>query len=248
MVPVPARVAVAALGGAHEREPRLPHHDLRIPPRGGNPEVQPRGDLRGRDRLGKERVSTVWARRRKYLRERPREERLNLVLCPAHRGGRRDDLRPHCAAGDLAHAERFDRRFIETGHRAEGTRNQVQLVLDHEVGRGERRSEARTLPRLRSPVEPGRIGPVRPPEQRARRPDPRQRGELIHCRDHKRRQPPVERLIYGNDRERAVTRKVALEVRADDPQLAWLIIIGQEREGVRPEACPTPGAVFERNR
>ena len=184
---VPARVAVGALGSAHEREPRLPHHDLRIPSLGSNPEVQSRRDLRGRHRVGKERVPTIGARRRKHLREWPREQRLNLVLRPSHGGGRRHDLRPHRAAVDLAHAERLDCRLIEAGHRAEWTRDQVQLVLDDEVGRGQRCGEARAPPRLRGSIEPLRIGPLRPAEQCPRLPDPRQRGKLVHRRDHERR-------------------------------------------------------------
>ena len=56
LILVPARVAVGALGGAQEREPGLAHHDLRIPALGGDAEVEPGGNLRGRHRRGEERV------------------------------------------------------------------------------------------------------------------------------------------------------------------------------------------------
>ena len=221
---------------------------LRVSPLGRDPQVEPRGDLRSRHRLREERVATVGARRGKHLRERPREQRLDLVLRPAHGGCRGDDLGPYRAAVDLAHAERLDRRLVEAGHRAERTRDQVQLVLNHEVGRRQWRGKPRALARLRSPVETLRVDPVRTTEQRSGLSDPRQRGELVHRRDQEGWEPPVDRLVHGHDWQRAVTREVALEVRADDAQFAGLIVVGQEREGVRLEARSAPGAILERNR
>src|SRR5207245_4574964 len=85
-------------------------------------------------------------------------------------------------------------------------------------------------------------------QKRPRLPDPRERRELIYRRDQEGRQPPVDRLIHSDDGERAVAREVALEIRAHDAQLARLVVIGQQREGVGPEARPAPRAVLERDR
>ena len=47
--------------------------------------------------------------------------------------------------------------------------------------------------------------------------------------------------------QRAVASEVALEVRADDLELAWFVVVGQERERVVCEARSAPRTVLERN-
>ena len=248
LVLVPAGVAVGALGGAHQGEPRLAHDDFRVPALRGDSEIKPCRRLRRGNRPREERVAPVGPGRREHLRQWPREERLDLVLRPAHGGGRGDDLGPHRAPVNLAHAQRLDRGLVEPGHRAERSRDQVQLVLDHEVGRRERRGEARALARLRGSIEARRVVPLRPTEQRPGLPDPRERCEFVDRRDQEGREPPVDRLVHGHDGERPVAREVAFEVRADDAQLARLVVVRQERERVRPEARPAPRAVLKRDR
>ena len=80
----------------------------------------------------------------------------------------------------------------------------MQLVLDDEVGRRQRRGEARAPARLGGAVEAVRVVPVGAAEQRAGLPDPRERRELVDGRDQEGREPPVDRLVHGDDRQRAV--------------------------------------------
>ena len=107
-----------------------------------------------------------------------------------------------------------------------------------------------TLPRpgFGGAVEPLRIEAVGSAQQRAGLPHPRQRGELVHRGDQERRQPPVDRLVHADDRQRAVAAELALEIRADDAQFAGIVRIRQQRERLGREPCPAPGAVLERDR
>ena len=134
----------------------------------------------------------------------------------AHGRSRGDDLGSHRAAIDVPHREPFNSRLIEARHGPKRPRDQVQLVLDHKVWRLKWCGERSALSWLRRTVEAGRVVPSSPAEEHAGLTDPRERRKLIHRRDQEGRQPPVDRLVYGDDGQRAVARKVALEVRADD--------------------------------
>src|SRR5262249_46505896 len=122
----------------------------------------------------------------------------------------------------------------------------MEFVLDHEIGRRKRRRQARALPRFRSPVQSCCVVAVAATEQRPGLPDPWQRRELVHRCDQEGGEPPVDWLVYRYDGKGAVARKVAFEVRTNDAQLARLVVIGQEREGIGTEARSAPRAVFER--
>src|SRR6266516_475666 len=100
----------------------------------------------------------------------------------------------------------------------------MQLVLDHEVGRRKRRSEARTLARLRSTVEARSVVPLCTAKEGSGLSNPRERCEFIDCCDQESWQPTIERLVYGQDGERP-TREVTFEVRADDTQLSRLVVV-----------------------
>ena len=89
---------------------------------------------------------------------------------------------------------------------------------------------------LRGAVEAGPIVPVGAAEEAAGLADPGEGGELVDGGDQESREPAVDRLVDGDDRQRAVAGEVALEVGADDAQLAGLVVVGQEREGLRLEA------------
>ena len=71
----------------------------------------------------------------------------------------------------------------------------MQLVLDHEVGRRERRSEARTLARLRSTVEARSVVPLCPAEESSGLPNPWERCEFVDRRDQEGGEPTIERLV-----------------------------------------------------
>ena len=153
-----------------------------------------------------------------------------------------------CRATDLADAQRFDRRLVEADHRAQGSGDEVQFVLDHEVRRRQWLGEARAPGRVRGSIEAGRVIPVGTSEQSARRPSPRKRGELVDCGNEERRKPPVDRLIDRHDGQGAVPREVAFGVQADDAQSLRRIVIRQQRERVGPELGAAPRAILERDR
>src|SRR5436190_4814084 len=121
----------------------------------------------------------------------------------------------------------------------------MQLVLDDEVGRGERRGEARALAWFGGPVEARRVVPVDAAQKCPRLSYPWERSELVHRRDQKGREAPIDGLVHGDDRQCTVAREIALEIRAHDAQLARLVVIRQQREGVGPEARSAPWAVLE---
>src|SRR5580704_1784271 len=101
----------------------------------------------------------------------------------------------------------------------------MQLILDHEVGRRKRRSEARTLARLGSTVEPRSVVPLCTAEESCGLPNPRERCEFVDRCDEEGWEPTIERLVYCHDGKRPIVRKVAFKVHADDPQLTRLVVV-----------------------
>ena len=99
----------------------------------------------------------------------------------------------------------------------------MQLVLDDQVGRWQRPGERRSLLRLGGAEEAVGVIAVGAAEQRTGRPEPGQRRELVDSGDQERRQPPVQRLVDGDDRQRALAVEIAVQIGADDPQLARVI-------------------------
>ena len=190
------------------------------------------------------------------MRDGPREERLDLFPGVADGGRRGDDLRLHEASSrsernpspvDLPRAQRFDHRLVETGHGAERAGDQVQLVLDDEIGRRKRTREPTPAAGLRGSVESCRVIPVGAPEQRAGITHPWQRGELVHGGDQERGQAPVKRLVHGDDGEWLVAGELALPVGARDAQIGRLLRVRQQREGVRGEVLTAPRTALHRN-
>ena len=89
----------------------------------------------------------------------------------ARGGGRGDDLRLARPPVDLAYRQGIDRHLVDAGHRAERAGDQMQLVLDDEVGRRERRLETLSRSRLGGTVESSLFETGRP-LRAARRPVP----------------------------------------------------------------------------
>ena len=175
------------------------------------------------------------------------EERLDLLPGVTDGGRRGDDLRPRPAPVDLPCAQRLDDRLVEACHRAERAGDQVQLVLDDEIGRRQRTRKPTAHARFRGAVEPVCVIPVGAAEQRAGIAHPRQRGELVHGGDEERGQAPVERLVDRHDRKRLVAGELALPVRARDAEIRRLLRIRNQREGVRGEILATPRTALHRN-
>src|SRR5262245_61379159 len=98
------------------------------------------------------------------------------------------------------------------------------------------------------PVETVRIVPIDFAEQRSRAPYPRQARELVDGRDEECREPPVDRLVNREDRQRHLARERAPPVYATDAEVSRLILARQQHERIAGEARATPGTDFERNR
>jgi hypothetical protein len=92
----------------------------------------------------------VGAGRREHVDGGAAEEGADLALGAADGGGRGDDLRADADVAVAALAERVEGGLVEADHRAERAGDQVELVLDDEVGREQNGAAA---------ARPGSAGP-----------------------------------------------------------------------------------------
>ena len=166
------------------------------------------------------------------------EQRLDLVLRASHRRRRGDDLRPR---PHRSSRPRSQSPSIAVSYRPaivpSGPEIRCSSSWMTRSGGGSGARQRRALPGLGGAVEAVAVIPVRAAEQRARRRRPTGSvANLSTVAIEERGQPPVDRLVDGDDRERAIADEVAVEVRAHDPQLARLIVVGQQRERLRLEA------------
>ncbi|MBW6524954.1 hypothetical protein KZ810_15760 [Sphingomonas sp. RHCKR47] len=123
---------------AQQRDERLEEHEFGSAPRCGDPDVPARRvGVAFRPRQREEAVAAVDPRRREDARVGAVEQAHDLVARAAHGGGRGDDLGAHALPADVPRRERVDRGLVQTRDRAERPRDQVQFVLDDEVGRRE---------------------------------------------------------------------------------------------------------------
>jgi hypothetical protein len=137
---------VCALRGGHEREVGTEQHDLQAAALSSYSQIEARVAragcrgvrIRRAHRAGEEGVAHVGARRRKDLHLCAREECMYLLFSASHRRRRRHYLRPDALSATHPRPKRVDRRLVQAHHRAEGTRDQVKLVLNDELGREER--------------------------------------------------------------------------------------------------------------
>ena len=143
---------------------------------------------------------------------------------------------PDALFADAARGELVDRRLVEAGDRAERPGDQMQLVLDDEIGRIERPAvvERAALPRLGGAVEADAfVEPVDVAEEGAGLADPGQARELVDGRDQEGRQAPIDRLVDGQDRQRAVPREVAGRIGAANFQVGRRMIVRHAGERLR---------------
>ena len=145
-------------------------------------------------------------------------------------------------------AERINRGFVETGHRAEWARDEVKLVLDNQVGRGQGLTEHLAAFRFGCGVESARVVTVGTAQQRPAGSNPGQRRKLIHGGDQEGGQATVDHFIHRDDRQWAVAAEVARKIATNDAELAGCIGVGPQAKRVRREAGVAPGAVFQRDR
>src|SRR5436305_7315320 len=106
-------------------------------------------------------------------------------------------------------------RLVQTYHGSQGTGDQVQFVLYHQVRREQSfyRQLAATA-RIAWPIETFFVMAVHPAEERAHRPSPWQGGKLVHSGNDEARQPPVDRLIHRYNGQGPPTAELAIAVDA----------------------------------
>jgi hypothetical protein len=120
---------VEPFGGSEKRRVSAKENRLHRPARRGDPHVKAarRVGIEPRE----ERLRILDPRRREDREEVSSEERPHLLLRPAHRRRRGDDLRPD----SLARRERFDRRLVQPRHRSQRPGDEMELVLHDELRR-----------------------------------------------------------------------------------------------------------------
>ena len=214
------------LGRRHQRDHAAQKHDLRPPALRGHAEIQALVLRALRYLPGEEGVAPIGPRGREHLDLPPVEQGLDLLLRQPHGRGGGDHLRAHGPAADAPRAQAVDRRLVETGHGAERPGNEMQLVLDDQVGR----------PRM------VRVAAV---EETRRLAGPRQRRELVGGRDHERGQAAVDRLVHRHDGQGALPGEVAVPVDAVDEQIGRLVGVRMQPERLPFERGAAPGALLQ---
>jgi len=108
----------------------------------------------------------------------------------------------------------------------------VQLVLNYEIGRRQRRREPRALARLRSTIEPRTVVPLCTTQESSGLAYPWKGSELINRRNQESGETTIKGFINCQDGKRSIARKVTFEVSADNAQLTGLVVIRQEHKRI----------------
>ena len=124
----------------------------------------------------------------------------------------------------------------------------MEFVLDHEIGRRERRCQLVAASWVHGTVEAVRVRSHGPPHEQPRFSREGQRRELVDRGDQERREATIDHLVHGEDGQVAVSVELAVEVRADHPQLVRLIGSGLQIKRVRLETLAAPGTVLQGDR
>jgi len=126
----------------------------------------------------------------------------------------------------------------------------MQFVLNDQVGRVETGAiEQRTPATRRCAVEADALLEiVDMAEERAAFADPGQTGEFVDSGNEEGRQPPINRLVDGQDWQGAVARKVAFGIRAADLQIQRRHSVRDALEGLSAKGCAAPRTRLDRCR
>ena len=193
---------VGRLPRGKERQVSSQHDDLGTAPLSRNADVQAGVALLCRVRFGEERIATVRTRWREDVDVPMVEQRPNLAFRPAHSGGRSHDLWTDLLAVEFNRTEFVQRGLVQTDHRAQRTRDQVQFVLDHQVRRQQPVGRQRvSLCGIAGTVESIVVAAIDSTEECADFARPRHGGELVHRGDHEARQPAIDRLVDSQNRQ-----------------------------------------------
>ena len=147
------------------------------------------------------------------------EQPVHLLTRLADRRCRCNHLRPHALALEVPGRQLVDRRLVEADHGAQGPADQVQLVLDDQVGRANEPVRLPRDPRLtarggmstrvlivRGEESVALAEAAHPTEERLDFAPPRHLREFVDGRDHHRRQQPVDLFVDDDDRQPLVRR------------------------------------------
>ena len=108
----------------------------------------------------------------------------------------------------------------------------MQLVLDDQVGRRQRRGQRASSVPVAGAVEAVLVVAVGTAEEGADLAGPGHGGELVDRGDQEAGQAAIDRLVDRQDRQRLVAGEVAASVDADDAQVGRLVRVGHELERV----------------
>ncbi len=144
----------------------------------------------------------------------------------------------------------IQRHFVERSDRAERSTDEVKFVLDDQIRWRERVPVPEMSPTtgLRGAVESPFVMTVDMPEEGTGLADPRQARKLVHRGDEKRGQAPVDGLVDGQHRQRAVSCEVTDGVRTGDHHVLRRQVAWRAAEALAPEGCTAPGARLDRGR
>ena len=184
------------------------------------------------------------------MRVPPVEQRGDLVTRAPDRRGGGDDLGPHPHALHHPRRQPVDRRLVQPRHRAQRAGDQVQFVLDHQVGRVQPVPAVQrpAAPRLRCPEEAAIVRPVDMAEERTRLTVPRQRRELVHRGDQEGGQAAIDRLVHAHHRQRTVAGERARHVHAAQLQIGRRVGTRHAAKALRGKGGAAPRARLDRCR
>ncbi len=171
-----------SLGAGKERLQRAQEQQFGAAALACHAEIEARRLLRRRHRMGEKAVAAVDARRREYRGALAVKQAADLALCAPDGRCRGDDLGAKAVLAPAARREQVDRRLVEAGDCPQRPGNQVQFILDDEIGRVEMVTVAErpALPRFGRAVEaPLGIVAIDVAEEGATLPNPRQRRKLV---------------------------------------------------------------------
>src|SRR5438105_2881798 len=128
----------------------------------------------------------------------------------------------------------------------------MQLVLDDQFRRWQPpSSEHRSNARLARTIESIAIVSIYSSEERTYGPSPGHGCELVHRCDYETRQPPVQRLIHGYDRQESPAAEIASSIHTSHHQIRRIISIRSaarnQPERLALEFLAAPRALFEWN-
>src|SRR5579884_583015 len=207
--------------------------------------------LRRRHGPGKKTVGAIYARWREDAGSSAIKQGLDLVSRPAYRRGRSDDLRPHDSLARSTRRQLINRRLVKSRDRSERTGNEVQLVLNDEVGRVERPavSERPPFAWLSRAVETDAIlEAVDMAKEGTSLADPGQCRELVHRRDQECRQASINRLVHREDWKRPIPAEVAIYIGATNLEVGRHVLVGHAGEGRSRELRAAPWTCLQRRR